>query len=138
MLLTLFAFIVGFVILIGGARWLVDGASALAKHLRIAPLIIGLTVVAFGTSLPELVINLIANLSGVVDIGVGNILGSNIANTLLILGVAAMIYPLTVHRTVVWREVFFSMVASGLLVILISDVVLNNSAENSISRIDGR
>ena len=91
-------FIVGFILLIKGADLLVEGASSIGKKLRISSLIIGLTIVSFGTSLPELLVNLIASFEGNPDLGVGNVLGSNVANILLILGVAAVIQPLRFKR----------------------------------------
>jgi len=89
---------IGFVLLIKGADYLVDGASAIAKKLNVSNLVIGLTVVSFGTSAPELVVNVLASVRGSADIAVGNVLGSNIANVFLILGVASVIYPLSVNR----------------------------------------
>lgn len=91
-------FIIGFVLLVKGADWLVEGSSSLAKRMRISPMIIGLTLVAFGTSVPELVVNVLAAVQWVTDIAVGNIVGSNIANILLILGVTSIIIPLVINR----------------------------------------
>jgi len=91
-------FLLGFVLLVKGADWLVEGSSSLAKRLHISPMIIGLTLVAFGTSVPELVVNVLAAVQGVTDIAVGNIIGSNIANILLILGVTSIIMPLVINR----------------------------------------
>src|SRR3990167_7397925 len=88
--------VIGFVFLIKGAEFLVDGASSLAKKLKISNLVIGLTIVAFGTSAPELFVNLFASFNGTTDIAIGNIIGSNVVNTLFILGIAAVIYPLKV------------------------------------------
>lgn len=87
-------FVLGFVLLIKGADWLVRGASSIAKKYSVPDIIIGLTIVSFGTSMPELIVNIIASLNGSADIAVGNVFGSNIANILLILGVAALIFPL--------------------------------------------
>lgn len=87
--------IVGFVLLVKGADWLVDGASAIAKRFGISDLVIGLTVVAFGTSMPEFVVNMVSVAEGSTDLAITNILGSNIINTLVILGVTALIYPIT-------------------------------------------
>ena len=97
-MLNYLLFIVGFIFLIKGADFFVDGASALAKNLRISDLIIGLTIVAFGTSSPELVVNVYASLQGSNQIVIGNILGSNIINILVILGLASIIFPLQVTR----------------------------------------
>ncbi|MDH5604728.1 MAG: calcium/sodium antiporter [Cyclobacteriaceae bacterium] len=112
MLLTYFLFIAGFVLLIKGADLLVDGASSLGKKFKISSLVIGLTVVSFGTSLPELLVNLYASFGGNSDVGVGNILGSNIANTLLILGVSALIFPLAITKNTYFIEVPFLLTAT--------------------------
>jgi cation:H+ antiporter len=92
-MLTYVLFILGFIILIKGASVLVDGASSVARRLNVTDLVIGLTVVAFGTSTPELFVNIIASFKGNTDIAIGNVLGSNIANVFLILGVSSIIYP---------------------------------------------
>ena len=126
--------IVGFVSLIFGANWLVDGASALAKKHNISNLAIGLTIVAFGTSAPELVVNTIASFQGHSDIVLGNIIGSNNFNIFLILGIAGLIYPLTVQSSTIWREIPISLVAA-LFLLLLGNGVIGNVLE--ISRIDG-
>src|SRR5690554_3850686 len=92
--------IIGFVLLIFGANYLVDGATGLAKRFNVSNLIIGLTVVAFGTSAPELVINLVAALNpGTTDIALTNIIGSNMINTFVILGAAALVYPIVSQKS---------------------------------------
>ncbi|MEQ9167850.1 MAG: hypothetical protein RLO12_16435 [Fulvivirga sp.] len=91
-------FIVGFVFLIKGADLMVEGATSIGKKFNISSIIIGLTIVSFGTSLPELLVNLIASYNDNPDIGVGNVLGSNIANILLILGISALINPLPITK----------------------------------------
>lgn len=103
--LTLVLFVLGFILLIGGAEWLVRGASSLAAASGISPLVIGLTVVAFGTSAPELAVSVQSGLSGQANIAVGNVVGSNILNVLLILGLAALIAPLTVSSQLVRLDV---------------------------------
>lgn len=103
--MTYVLFLVGFVVLIKGADFLVEGSSSIAKKFKISNLVIGLTIVAFGTSAPELVVNIIAALEGKTELAFGNILGSNIANILLILGVASTICALTVKRNTVWIEI---------------------------------
>ena len=133
-------FIVGFFILLLGAHLLVDNASALAKILGISPLIVGLTVVAFGTSLPELIVNLFANNEGNSDLAISNILGTNIANILLLIGIAAFIYPLKVHARVVWREILFVVFASVMLAALLADKLLADGTTSGfvgLSRVDG-
>lgn len=112
---------IGFVLLIKGAGWLVDGASALARSLGISHLVIGLTVVAFGTSFPELFVNISASAHNNPAIAIGNILGSNIANILLILGICAMIYPLKVASSTTWKEIPFTLLAAVLVLLLVQD-----------------
>lgn len=118
---ALLLLIVGFAFLIQGADWLVEGASSLAMRMRIRPIVIGLTVVAFGTSTPELVVNILAALKGNVDIAFGNIMGSNIANILLILGLAAAVQPIHTHHNTIWREIPFSLLAVFVLFVLVND-----------------
>jgi cation:H+ antiporter len=113
--------VAGLALLYFGGEWLVRGASALAARLGISALAIGLTVVAFGTSAPELVVSLGAAFSGANDISVGNVVGSNIANVALILGLAAMIRPMSVHAKIVRIDAPILIVASMLLVAVLSD-----------------
>ncbi len=117
-MLQVLLLILGFVMLIKGSDWLVKGASALAKTYKVPDIVIGLTIVSFGTSMPELLVSLLAANSGATDIAVGNVLGSNIANVLLILGVAAIIYPLRVKRKTTWIEIPISLAAAILLGLL--------------------
>ena len=105
MMLSILLLILGFVLLIKGAEFLVDGSSSLAAKFSIPPIAIGLTIVAFGTSAPELIVNLIAGFKGHHDIAIGNILGSNIFNTLLVLGIAGLIYPIKVKKNTVLKEI---------------------------------
>lgn len=104
-------FVLGFVLLIKGADWLVCGASSIARKYRLPDIIIGLTIVSFGTSMPELIVNIIASLNGSSDIAVGNVFGSNIANILLILGVAAL--SLSTSATARYRHVRNPVFADG-------------------------
>jgi len=136
-ILVYILFVIGFVILIKGADALVAGASSLAKRLNISNLAIGLTVVAFGTSAPELIVNVIASVQGNTDIAIGNIIGSNIANILLILGISSIIYPLAVKKNTVWKEIPLSLLAALLLGILANDVLLDNAPYSALTRIDG-
>jgi cation:H+ antiporter len=135
--MTIFLFFLGFIVLIGGAEWLIEGATRLGRRLGISSLVIGLTVVAFGTSLPELVVNVFAGSSGEADLAVGNILGSNVANTFLILGATAAIRKLSVRRTMVYREVIFNVIASAVLLVLVADASLGDSGIIGLSRADG-
>lgn len=100
------------------ANWLVSGASSVASKLKVSPMVIGLTVVAFGTSAPELTVSLTSAISGNTNVALGNIIGSNIANILLILGLSAIIYPLTVHKNTVWKEIPMSFLGALVLFIL--------------------
>lgn len=136
-ILAIGSLIVGFVFLIKGGDWLVVGASALAKRLGVSDLAIGLTIVAFGTSMPELVISLWANLQGNADICVANVVGSNIANILLILGVATLIRPITVGKSTIWKEIPFLILASIVFTIIANDWLLRQSTESTISFSDG-
>lgn len=97
-MLTYFLFALGFVALVKGADWLVTGSSAIAKRLGISDFVIGLTIVSVGTSAPELIVNVMASINGNAGIAIGNVLGSNIANVLLILGISAIIYGLPIQR----------------------------------------
>jgi len=137
MALTIILFVVGFVLLVKGADMLVDGSVELAKRLRISNLVIGLTIVSFGTSLPEMIVNIFASAEGNTELAIANIVGSNIANIFLILGVAAIILPLYVHKGTVWREIPFSLLAILVLAILANDRVLDGLGLDLISRSDG-
>ena len=136
-MLTLVLLVFGFVFLIKGADYLVQGSSSLAKKLRVSDLIIGLTIVALGTSTPELVVNLVASFRGTADLAIGNVLGSNTANILLILGVSATIYPLVVHKNTVYKEIPFALLAVLALFFLVNDQDLASQKANLLSRGDG-
>jgi len=129
--------VVGLALVIKGADWLVRGASSVAKALRVSDLVIGLTVVSFGTSLPELVIGLVAGSQGNGDLFVGNVIGSNIANILLILGIAAMICPLPASRGTVWREIPFTLGAAIIFFLLLNDRLFDGDATSRLGHIDG-
>lgn len=137
MFITIILFVVGFGLLIKGADLLVSGASSLATRLGISALVVGLTIVAFGTSAPELVVNLLASLNGNTDIAIGNILGSNIANILLILGICAVMYPLTVQKGTVWKEIPFAFLAIVVAGLLASDALIDGAPTADLSRTDG-
>lgn len=134
MFLNTILLISGFTVLIFGADWLVNGASGLAKRLNVPDLVIGLTVVAFGTSAPELVVNLVAAFEGSSDIALTNILGSNIINVLIILGVSAVIAPLASQRSSRKVEIPLSILAG--IIVLPMGIGLFGTG-NEISRIDG-
>lgn len=127
----------GLVLLIIAADLLVKGASSLASRYGLSPLMIGLTVVSFGTSMPEMLVSVTAGLQGSADLAVANVLGSNLFNVLVVLGVAAMIYPLRVHSSTVVSEIPFSLSAAILLGFLANAALFTSKSELSISRADG-
>jgi cation:H+ antiporter len=136
MFLEFILLLVGFTILIKGADYLVNGSSSIAKKFNISNLAIGLTVVAFGTSTPELLVNIMSSAKGYNDAAFGNIIGSNTFNLLFILGICGMIYPLSVHRNTVSFEVPLSLVAVAVLFILVNDSMLWSNPENILSGLD--
>jgi len=129
MALHLILVVIGLIGLFFGADWLVKGAARLAQSFGVSPLVIGLTVVAFGTSTPELLVSLTAALRESSDISIGNVVGSNIANIGLILGLTGLIFPIVVHSRIVRRELPLMIGISLALVILMWD--------GSIGRLDG-
>ena len=137
MLLNILLIIIGLVILVAGAEGLVRGAASLAAKLKISPLIIGLTVVSFGTSAPELTVNIISAINGSSDLAIGNVVGSNIANILLILGVASVIVPLSVKSSTVWKEIPFALLGVFLVFVMGNDGLFDKLPLNAITRTDG-
>ena len=129
--------IAGFVLLIKGADWFVDGASSTASNFKVPKSLIGLTIIAFGTSAPELAISLKALSAGSSDMVLGNVIGSNIINILLILGLAAVIRPLAIRKETVRKEIPICILISSLLIVLFLDVQLNAAGKNEITRSDG-
>ena len=136
MILTILLLLLGFVILIKGADFLVNGASSAAKKYNVSNLAIGLTVVAFGTSMPELIVSLLAAIDGKSDASFGNVIGSNNFNLLFILGIAGMIYPLVVQKNTVRYEVPISLMAAGVLFLLVNDSRILGLDTNGLSRMD--
>lgn len=136
-MLTYVLFVAGFVLLIFGANWLVDGSASLARKYRIPNVVIGLTIVALGTSSPELVVNLVASFKGAADVAMGNVLGSNISNIFLILGVSALIYPLAVNNNTQWKEVPLAVLAAVIIGVLANDTLLDGIVPSMIYRSDG-
>ncbi len=122
-IINLVLIVVGFGLLIKGADLLVAGASSMAKRFNISDIAIGLTVVAMGTSAPELVVNILAGTSGYNEVVFGNIIGSNIFNMFLILGIAAVIYPLSVQPNTLWKEVPYSLFATIIFFLLVNDIL---------------
>ena len=130
-------FVVGFVLLIKGADWLVAGASSIATRYGISELVVGLTIVSFGTSMPELVVNLLASFSGSAELAVGNVFGSNIANVLLILGISAMVRPLPIQRSIYFTEIPISLMATFMVGFLANADLFVDVKGLTLSRIDG-
>lgn len=137
MLLNILLIIIGLGVLVAGAEGLVRGAASIAAKFNISPLVIGLTVVSFGTSAPELTVNLLAAFNGSSDLAVGNVVGSNISNILLILGVCAMIVPLNVQSSTVWKEIPLALLGVVLLLIMGNDEFFDGVGYNAITRTDG-
>jgi cation:H+ antiporter len=135
MILQIALVVIGFACLIFGANWLVDGASALAKRYRVSDLAIGLTIVAFGTSAPELVVNIIGSTNGYSDIVLGNIVGSNNFNLFIILGISGLIMPITVQSSTAWKEIPISLGAAIIVLFLIND--FSFSEPSYLSQIEG-
>ncbi len=134
--MTIFLFILGFVFLIKGADYLVDGSASIAKKFNISN-IVGLTIVAFGTSAPELIVNILAVLKGSSDLAISNIVGSNMANIFLILGITSLIYPLKVKSNSVWKEIPLSLLSILLLFFMVNDVMFDGASFDALTRIDG-
>lgn len=134
MILASILIIVGFVALIYGANWLVNGASSLAKKYNVSDLVIGLTIVAFGTSAPELVVNSVASYDGFSDIVLGNIIGSNNFNLFIILGIAALVYPIAVQKSTIKGEIPISLLVAVVFLLLANNFYSGNLSE--ISRFD--
>lgn len=135
MILSLLLLFAGFILLIKGADFMVKGAASLARKFNISELAIGLTIVAFGTSAPELVVSVVSSLDGYNEVVYGNVIGSNIFNLYLILGICGLIYPLTVQRQTVWREIPYSLLAVLVLFFLLNDGLFWGN-EDILSRID--
>ena len=135
--MTYLLLILGFVLLIKGADFLVDGSASLAKKYNISNIVIGLTIVAFGTSTPELIVSLIASMNGNTEIAIGNVVGSNIVNIFFILGVSATIYPLATKSNTIWKEIPMSLLAALLLWVMANDQLIDGDNSSMLSRIDG-
>ena len=137
MILSIVCFVVGIVLVIFGADWLTKGASDLARRLKMSELMIGLTIVALGTSLPELVISVSSALSGNSGISLGNVLGSNIFNGMLILGVTAMITPIAFSGKMLSREIPFNLLASIVILLVSGSMLVGGAPGEYITRYGG-
>lgn len=134
MVIPVLLVVIGFVCLIFGANWLVDGASAVAKKYKVSDLAIGLTIVAFGTSAPELVVNIVGSINGYSDIVLGNIVGSNNFNLFFILGISGLILPIAVQSSTAWKEIPISLLVAVILLFFIND--FNFSEPSYLTRLD--
>ena len=137
MILNIIFLIVGFIILIKGADIFVDGASAVAGNFKVPKMLIGLTIVAFGTSAPELAVSIKSLLSGSGDMVLGNVIGSNILNILLILGLSAMFHSLAVKNNTVKKELPITLMITTAFAVLLSDSIFTKNLTNSFTRGDG-
>lgn len=139
MFLDILLFILGIVLIIAGANYLTEGASVLARRFGVSPLVVGLTIVAFGTSSPELIVSLMSALKGNSDIAMGNVVGSNIFNVLVIGGITALVTPITITRSTVRREIPLMILACLVLSVMALDRVFagTGATENILSRSEG-
>lgn len=137
MILSVVRLVVGFLLLVKGADLFVDGASSVAKKLNIPAFVIGLTIVAFGTSAPELAVSITAAMKGSNDIAIGNVVGSNIFNTLVVLGASAAITPIAVDKGMIKKDYPLSIFAAVLLGVLAMDTVLFKASAMTLGRVDG-
>lgn len=135
--MTYVLLIIGFVLLIKGADYFVKGASSIATALQISPLLIGLTIVAFGTSSPEATVSMVAAFEGNAGVAIGNVVGSNIFNITFVVGMTALLYPLRVESETIRKEIPFTLLAGAALLILMSDLFLQSAGGNFITRSDG-
>lgn len=136
MILNIILLIVGFILLIKGADLFVDGASSTAQNFKVSKMLIGLTIIAFGTSAPEFAVSMQALTKGSTDMVLGNVIGSNILNILLILGIAAVIHPINIKDNTVKKELPLCLLISTLVVVLFLDIKLANGIVNEITRSD--
>jgi len=132
-----FLFFFGFVILIGGASLLIDGAANIGRRLGIPSAITGLTIVAIGTSLPELIINVFATANGNTDLAISNVLGSNVINILVIIGITAIISPIPIFKHTYFRDIPFSLLAVGILFVMVQDRWFTATQTNVVGMTDG-
>ena len=136
MIVNILLLVLGFVLLIKGADFFVDGASSTAQNFKVSKMLIGLTIIAFGTSAPEFAVSMQSLAKGSTDMLLGNVIGSNILNILLILGVAAVINPIKISDNTVKKELPICMLLSTLLVVLFLDIKLADGLVNQITRSD--
>lgn len=136
--ISIVSLVAGVVLVLFGADWLTEGATGLARRFRVTELVIGLTVVAFGTSLPEFMTSFLSLLHGSSDLSIGNIIGSNVFNVLMIVGCSAMVCPIVVKKGTLYKDIPFTLLASLVLAVVCMDTLLDGAGhENMLSRSDG-
>ena len=136
MVMVYLLFVVGLVLLVKSANWIVGSSTALAKRFGVSTFIVGLTIVAFGTTLPEFMVSLFAALKGAGGVSFGNIVGTNIANVLLVLGIAAIVGDVKLKKSTVWKGIPFALLASFVLFVLTSKIFFSSSG-NFLGRSEG-
>lgn len=137
MVLQIFILLAGLLLILFGANWLVDGSSSIAKRFGISEFVIGLTIVGIGTSTPEMVVSFLSSFQGKADMAIGNIVGSNIFNTMMILGVTALIAPLVITKSNLKKDIPLNIIVTLLLIILGMNFTLFGKGEDQLSRLDG-
>ena len=137
MIIHVILLLVGLVLILSGANFLTDGAAALAKRFNISSLVIGLTIVAFGTSAPELTVSVVSAINGSAELAIGNVVGSNIFNILMIVGVTAVVAPIRITRGTLTKEIPLAILSSVVVLICANDLFLGTGTENVINRADG-
>ena len=137
MTLQIIMLLAGLALILFGANWLVDGSSSIAKRFGISEFVIGLTIVGIGTSSPEMVVSFMSSLQGKADMAIGNIVGSNIFNTLMILGITALVAPMAITKNNLKRDIPLNIVVTVLLIILGMNLTLFGKGQDQISRLDG-
>ena len=137
MVLQIFILLAGLMLILFGANWLVDGSSSIAKRFGISEFVIGLTIVGIGTSTPEMVVSFLSSFQGKADMAIGNIVGSNIFNTMMILGVTALIAPLAITKSNLKKDIPLNIIVTLLLIILGMNFTLFGKGEDQLSRLDG-
>lgn len=137
MLSQILILIAGLILILCGANWLVDGSSSIAKRFGISEFVIGLTIVGIGTSTPEMVVSFLSSFQGKADMAIGNIVGSNIFNTMMILGVTALISPLAITKSNIKRDIPLNIFVTVLLILLGMNFTIFGMGQDQLSRIDG-
>jgi cation:H+ antiporter len=137
MTIQILILLAGLLLILFGANFLVDGSSSIAKKLGLSEFVIGLTVVGIGTSTPEMVVSFMSSLQGKADMAIGNIVGSNIFNTMMILGVTALISPLAITKSNLKKDIPLNIIVTVLLIVLGMNFTLFGKGQDQLSRIDG-